>query len=94
MPDDKPVANPQVILREEFDDWAGLFDPDAAQGLALNPVGVLIWKQLDGKHDIRDIVRVVRENCEDVSEEVEEHCREFVDNLTKQGLAGFEIANG
>lgn len=94
MAEDKPVASRSVILREEFDDWAVLFDPDTAEGFALNPVGVLIWKHLDGKHDMGDIVRVVRENCEDVPEGVEKHCREFVDSLLKQGLAGYEVANG
>ena len=29
MPEsDMPIANPLVVLREEFDDWAVLFDPD------------------------------------------------------------------
>jgi hypothetical protein len=23
-----PIANPLIVLREEFDDWAILFDPD------------------------------------------------------------------
>ncbi|MBM3296415.1 MAG: SynChlorMet cassette protein ScmD [Candidatus Aminicenantes bacterium] len=93
MSEDKPIANPQVILREEFDDWAVLFDPDTAHGFALNPVGVLIWKLLDGKHGLGDIVRVVRESCQDVPEDVEGHCREFIDSLVQQGLAGFEMKN-
>ena len=25
---DNPIANPLIVLREEFDDWAILFDPD------------------------------------------------------------------
>ncbi len=92
MSEKKLVANPQVVLREEFDDWAVLFDPDTAQGFALNPVGVLIWKMLDGTHDIPEIVRNIRENCEDVPDDAEAHCREFLDSLVKQGLAGYEIA--
>jgi hypothetical protein len=31
---DKPIANPYVMLREEFDDWAVLFNPDTGRGLA------------------------------------------------------------
>ncbi len=30
-----PVAD----LREEFDDWAVLFNPDTAQAVGINPVG-------------------------------------------------------
>lgn len=91
MPEDKPVANPSVILREEFDDWAVLFDPDTAEGYALNPIAVLVWKQLDGKHTLPEIVRVIRENCQDVPENVDQHAQEFVANLVKQGLAGYEV---
>jgi hypothetical protein len=25
---EKPKANPEIVLREEFDDWALLFNPD------------------------------------------------------------------
>ncbi len=95
MADEKksnPMANPSVILREEFDDWAVLFDPDTAEGFALNPVGVLIWKQLDGTHTLDDIVTAVRSNCEEVPDDVAAHCRSFVEDLVKQGLAGYEVA--
>jgi len=91
MAEDKPTVNPSVILREEFDDWAVLFDPDTAEGYALNPVGVLIWKLLDGSRTLDDVVGAVRENCEDVPAEVADHCREFVGELVKQGLAGYEV---
>jgi SynChlorMet cassette protein ScmD len=91
MSEDKPMANPSVILREEFDDWAVLFDPDTAEGYALNPTGVLVWKQLDGKHTLEDIVKVVRESCQDVPEDVGQHAQDFVADLVKQGLAGYEV---
>lgn len=92
MSEDKPLVNPSVILREEFDDWAVLFDPDTAEGYALNPVGVLVWKHLDGSRTVDDIVAVIKENCEDVPAEVKDHCREFIADLIKQGLAGYEVA--
>jgi hypothetical protein len=34
---DKPLANPFVVLREEFDSWAILFDLDRGHGLGLSP---------------------------------------------------------
>jgi SynChlorMet cassette protein ScmD len=92
MAEDKPLINPSIILREEFDDWAVLFDPDTAEGYALNPVGVLIWKQLDGSRTLGDVVAVVKETCEDVPADVSDHCREFIADLVKQGLAGYEVA--
>ena len=40
MANDKPVVNPLIVLRIEFDDWAILFDPDTGEGFTINPVGV------------------------------------------------------
>ena len=79
MPDnDKPVTNPLVVLREEFDDWAVLFDPDSGNAFGLNPVGVLIWKQLDGRHDNQDILKKLRENCEGVPDVAQDHLNDFI----------------
>jgi len=45
-----------VVLREEFDDWAVLFNPETADAVGINPVGVAIWKLLDGRHSLEEIV--------------------------------------
>lgn len=95
MPDlNKPVANPLIVLREEFDDWAILFDPDSGEAFGLNPVSVFIWKCLDGRHTIRDILKEVHENCEDVPDEAEDHLNGFIGSLVDQGLAGYEAETG
>ena len=57
--DKKPKVNPTVVLREEFDDWAILFDPDTNVTLGINPMGVYIWKCLDGKHTVMEGKRVL-----------------------------------
>jgi SynChlorMet cassette protein ScmD len=91
----KPVANPMIILREEFDDWAILFDPDSGEGYGLNPVGVFVWKNLDGRHSAQDIALKLHENnCEDMPEDAIERIQMFLDDLTEHGLAGFEIQRG
>lgn len=86
----KPVANPLVVLREEFDDWAVLFDPDTGNAFGLNPVGVFIWKRLDGKHTANTILEELRQNCEDMPGEAEAHLKDFIQNLVEQGLVGYE----
>jgi SynChlorMet cassette protein ScmD len=92
MPDnERPIANPSVVLREEFDDWAVLFDPDTGDGYALDPVGVYIWKRLDGKHTPEQIVTELRKDCEDVPPEAPEHAGKFIEELVKHGLAGLEL---
>jgi len=91
MPEnDKPVANPLVVLREEFDDWAILFDPESGNGFGLNPLGVFIWKRLEGRHTIQDILKEVRENCENVPKEAKEHIEEFIQNLVEHGFVEYE----
>jgi len=92
MPDcSKPLANPVVVLREEFDDWAILFDPDSGNAFGLSPVSVFIWKRLDGHHSVDNILKELRENAEGVPEEAGEHLKEFIGELVEQGLAGYEI---
>ena len=86
----KPVANALVVLREEFDDWAVLFDPDSGKGFGLNPVSVFIWKHLDGKHTLANIVAELLENCENVPDDAEESVRAFIEVLVERGLAGYK----
>ena len=85
----KIFANPRIALREEFDDWAILFDPDTGKTYGLSPVSVFIYKRLDGKHSAQDILSEVRRDCDGVATEAEEHLRAFIDSLVDNGLAGY-----
>jgi len=88
---DKPIANPLIVLREEFDDWAILFDPDTGDGFGLNPVSVFIWKRLDGKHTPQDILSELLETCEDVPENAEQEIQDFIEELEKKGYVGHTV---
>jgi SynChlorMet cassette protein ScmD len=88
---EKPIANPLVVLREEFDDWAILFDPDTGNAFGLSPTGVYVWKLLDGGHTLDALLQKIREHAEDVPGEASDHIRTFVDELVVKGLAGFDI---
>lgn len=88
---EKPLANPLIVLREEFDDWAVLFDPDTGHAFGLNPVSVFVWQRLDGRHTVADILAELRATCDKVPEEAEGHIRDFIDDLMHQGLAGYEF---
>lgn len=87
----KPTANSLLILREEFDDWAVLYDPDSGRGFGLNPVSAFIWNRLDGHHTLEDILSELRDQFSEVPPEAEEHITAFVDELVKRGFAGYEI---
>lgn len=84
---EKYLANPEVVLREEFDDWAILFDPDSGEGYGLNPVSVVIWKCLDGNHSLPDIADVIRESCDEIPAKVDNHINDFILDLVENGLA-------
>lgn len=83
----KPVLSPQVVLREESDDWAVLFDPSTGKAFGIDPVGVFIVKQLDGNKSIIEIVRGLGELFEGVPPEADKDAIELVECLRQQGLA-------
>jgi SynChlorMet cassette protein ScmD len=88
--DKNPIANPLIVLREEFDDWAILFDPENGNAFGLNPMGVLVWKRLDGHHSIQDIVKELKDTCEGVPKEAEKHLKILIKDLVEKGLAGYK----
>src|SRR5512141_2988183 len=90
-PTDRPIANPVVVLREEFDDWAVLFNPDTADAVGTNPVGVAVWKRMDGKRSIEDIVSEIRNSFEDIPDSACKEITAFVDTLAENGFAGLEL---
>ncbi len=90
---ERPVANPMVVLREEFDDWAVLFDPDSGEAYGLDPVSVFIWQLFDGKHTLSEILEKLRQTCEDgIPDEAPEHLNSFIEDLTSKGLVGYAEA--
>lgn len=86
------IVNPYAVLREEFDDWAILFNPENADALGVNPVGVLIWKLLDRRHSLEDIVDKIKENFDKVPENVRQEIINFVEQLAQYGFLGQETA--
>ena len=86
----KPLAHPEVVLREEFDDWAVLFHPDTAAAVGINPTGVAIWKLLDGTHEVEDIVQELNTQFSNVPDAAPQEIMEFIQTLTDDGFIGYE----
>ena len=82
----KPIANPVVVLREESDDWALLFNPDTDQVVGTNPTGVEIWRLLDGTRTIAQIATQLREHLDDVPDAVDDEVNDFVSGLAARGF--------
>lgn len=77
--------NRQVVLREEFDDWALLFDPDTGKVCGVNPVGVRVWKMIDGMRTLQDISRMIRDAYPDAPDSVEEDVAAFLNDIAEKG---------
>ena len=90
---DQPIANPNVVLREEFDDWAVLFNPDTAAASGINPVGVAVWKRMDGKRSIAEIVAEINNRFEEVPAAAREEISAFVSTLAEQGFVGYALTD-
>ncbi len=88
-----PVANPTVVLREEFDDWAVLYNPDTAEAFGTNPVGVAIWKLVNGRRDADQIAAAVAAQFEEAPETVEADVGQFLAQLSEHGFVGYETAD-
>ena len=86
-----PMANTLLVLREEFDDWAILFCPDSGEAYGINPLGVFVWKRLDGFHSEEDILQEVRAACVDVPDDAAAHIAEFIHCLVEKGFVGYEL---
>jgi len=80
------------MLREEFDDWAILFNPDTGRGFGLNPTGVYLWKLLDGEHSMDETLTAMRRDAKDVPQEAGAHIVAFVEELTQHGMVTHEPA--
>lgn len=87
----KPIANQAIVLREESDDWAVLYDPDKDSVYGLNPISVYIWKCLDGKNTAADIVRKLGKDCKDMPDDALDHVKKFLDELIAKGYARYEV---
>jgi SynChlorMet cassette protein ScmD len=88
---DKPIANPVVVLREEFDDWAVLFNPDTADALGTNPVGVAVRKRMDGQRTVEEIVADIQDGFDGAPESISKEIDAFVNALSNLGFAGLEL---
>ncbi|MEI7450617.1 MAG: PqqD family peptide modification chaperone [Desulfomonile sp.] len=89
---EKPIANPIAVLREEFDNWAVLFNPDTADVIGISPVGVRIWKLMDGQRTVSDIAASLAEHFSGLPATAEEDVVSFILELSGRGFVGAETS--
>lgn len=81
-----PLAKPGIVVREEFDGWAVLFDPATGRGFALDPVGLFYWRRLDGTRTKEALVRELTLACDQVPGDALAHLEAFLAQLSDRGL--------
>lgn len=91
---DRPTVNPAAVLREEFDDWALLFNPDTGDTVGTNPMGVAVWKLMDGRRNIASILAEVKERFSNVPNGAVYEILAFLDNLVRRGFISLEPTSG
>lgn len=85
-----PNPNPVIVLREEYDDRAILFNPDTGKAVGINPIGVSIWKNLNGRIDIEEMALKIGEVFTDVPNTVSEEISTFLEELHKIGFVEYD----
>ena len=88
---DRPIANPVAVLREGNGDWVVLFNPDTADAVRVNHVGMLVWDLMDGRHSLEEILQAVKGKFAGVPDSVVEDVVAFVDDLAARGYVGYEL---
>ena len=85
----KLIASPNVLMHENLNDFAVLYDPSSGKSFAVNSVGVIIWKLLDGRRTIAEVRREVLRQCRNVPSAAEEQVDVFLQSLVERGFVGY-----
>lgn len=83
-PNDTPAAHPEVVIREEFDNWAVLFQPESGEAVGAGPVGVAIFRLLDGQRSLAQVAAEIEALCEDAPATALEDTLAFVQDLERR----------
>ena len=68
-----------------------LFNPDTAEAVGINPVGVAIWELLDQQIDIHEIADTIRQDFADVPGSATEEIETFINDLAERGFLRAEL---
>lgn len=82
------AINPNLVLREEDDDCALLFDPDRGSVQLLNRSAVEIWKRLDGQRSLGEIILSLDEIFTGVDDSAQEQVLQLMRCLSELGAIG------
>lgn len=84
-------VNPIIVLREEFDGSAVLFNPDNGEVYGLNRTALFLWKQLADGRTNAEMLAGLKEKCGDtMPEHAEDDLNHFKQVLQHKGFLSKE----
>ena len=84
----KLTVNPNMVLREEEDECALLFDPDSGSVSVLNLTAATVWKLLDGQRTLSEVMEVLRGEFENMDSNAEDQVLKLIQELRRTGALG------
>ena len=88
---DVPVRSPAVSRRPQGGGWSVLVNLDNVRSVALSPTAVLVWRALDGRHDVRAVAGLVRGSFTDVPPSVTQDVTDPLEEHAQSGFVGYEM---
>lgn len=81
-------ANPNLVLREEEEGGAILFDPDTGSVRLLNSTAAAIYKLLDGRRTLSEIEEILKKEFDNLGADAETQILDLVRELHRMGAVG------
>ncbi len=78
-------ANPNLVLREESDGCAVLFDPETGALRLLNETATAIWKLLQQEHTAHRLLQQLRQQFEGIDDEAGQQTLDLLRELCSSG---------
>ena len=84
----KLSANPNLVLREEEEGGAILFDPETGSVRLLNSTAAAIYKLLDGRRMLSAVKEALKEGFDNLGADAEKQIMDLVRELHRMGAVG------
>ncbi|MBN2547773.1 MAG: PqqD family peptide modification chaperone [Anaerolineales bacterium] len=83
------LRNPDVVLREEDEDGALLFNPDTNEVKAINTTALFVWERCSDIADLTTIVAAIKDAFDDVPEDqVNDQVQTCIEAMVVSGFIG------
>ena len=84
--EDYPRRHPETSFRAIDDEGGYVVQSDRKRVQVLNPVGIMVFGLLDGRHSTEQIAAMVAEEFDVTPEQAAEDVRAFLDQLEAHGM--------